>query len=56
MTPKQRSAYAVFWIAWMSILVSTNGRSLEWWLFPAIVVVGAGVQFGLHRWERRRGS
>jgi hypothetical protein len=56
MTPKQRIAYAVFWIAWMSILVSTNGRTLEWWLLPAIVVVGVGVQFGLHRWERRRES
>lgn len=56
MTPKQRIAYAVFWIAWMSILVSTSGRRLEWWLLPVIVVVGGGVQFGLHRWERRRGS
>jgi hypothetical protein len=56
MTPKQRIAYAVFWIAWMSILVSTNGRHLEWWLFLVIVVVGIGAQFSLHRWERRRGS
>ena len=56
MTPKQRIAHAAFWIAWMSILVSTNGRRLEWWLFPAIIIVGVGVQFGLHRWERRRGS
>jgi hypothetical protein len=37
-------------------LLSTNGCRLEWWLFPAIVIVGVGVQFGLHRWERRRGS
>jgi hypothetical protein len=56
MTPKQRTAYAVFSIAWMSILVATNGRRLEWWLFPAIAIAGVGVQFGLHRWERRRGS
>jgi hypothetical protein len=55
-TPKQRIVYAVFWIAWMSISVTTNGHPVEWWLFPAIVVVGVCVQFGLHRWERRRGS
>jgi hypothetical protein len=54
MTPKQRIAYAAFLIAWMSLLVSSNGRRLEWWLFPAIFIVGVGVQFGLHRWERRR--
>lgn len=56
MTPKQRIAYAAFLIALTSISVSTNGRLLGWWLFPAIIVVGVGVQFGLHRWERRRGS
>jgi|GEM_PF-3635380 len=56
MTPKQRIAYVIFWIAWISISVSTNGQPIEWWLFPAIVIVGVGVQFGLHRWERRRGS
>jgi hypothetical protein len=39
----------------MSISVSTNGRRLEWWLFPAIFVVAIGVQLGLHRWERRHG-
>jgi hypothetical protein len=55
MTPKQRIVYAVFWIAWLSISVSTNGRRLELWLFPAIFVAVIGVQFGLHRWERRRG-
>jgi hypothetical protein len=56
MTPKQRIAYAAILIAWMSLLVSSNGRRLEWWLFPAIAIVGLGVQFGLRRWERRRGS
>lgn len=54
MTPRQRIAYAVFLIAWFSVSVSTNGRHLEWWLLPAIVVVAGGAQFGLHRWERRR--
>jgi hypothetical protein len=55
-SPKQRVAYAVFWVVWMSILVSSNGQRVEWWIFPLIVAVAVVVQFGLYRWERRRGT
>jgi hypothetical protein len=46
-TPMQRAAYVVFWTAWMSALIATNGQHVQWWLFPAIFVVAAVTQLGL---------
>jgi hypothetical protein len=54
MTPKQRIFYGVFWIMWVSISVSTNGRQVRWWLIVVIVVAGSGVQYGGYLWEERR--
>jgi hypothetical protein len=56
MTPKQRTAYAVLLTAWLSFLVSTNGRPAKWWLYPLFVVLAGGSQLGAYLWERRRGA
>jgi hypothetical protein len=54
-TPKQRAVYGVFWIVWMSIVVSSDG-GVEWWVFGVLVVLGAAVQAGMCLWERRRST
>ena len=52
-TPRQRVVYGVFLTAWLSFLVATNGRHVEWWPFPAIIVVVAVTQLAMHLWEHR---
>jgi hypothetical protein len=53
-TPKQRVAYGAFWTIWISVSVATNGRHVQWWLFPVIITIAFASQVGIHLWQKRR--
>jgi hypothetical protein len=51
-TPKERAAYAVFWVGFLTVETISDGH-WEWWLLAAFIAVAVTLQLLLWLRDRR---